>query len=55
MLAHIQVFGFKDKRKKEPNVYQALALASGMCGLEVEWESHYFTVTLHPLNQKAPA
>ena len=46
MLAHIQSFGFKDKRKKEPNVCHALALASAMCGLEVKLESCHFTVQL---------
>lgn len=35
MLVHIQRFGFKEKRRKSPNVCHALALASAMCGLEI--------------------
>ncbi|MBM4464249.1 MAG: IS4 family transposase [Chloroflexi bacterium] len=46
MLTHIRRFGFKDKRKKEPNVCHALALASAMCGLEVSLENYPFTIIL---------
>jgi len=46
MLTHIRRFGFKDKRKKEPNVCHALALASAMCGLEVNLENYPFNIIL---------
>ena len=46
MLTHIRLFGFKDKRKKEPNVCHALALASAMCGLEVNLENYPFNIIL---------
>ena len=36
MLCHIERFGFKEKRKKEPNTCHALALASAMCGLQFD-------------------
>lgn len=36
MLSHIERFGFKEKRKKEPNTCHALALASAMCGVELD-------------------
>lgn len=36
MLMHIQRFGFKEKRKKEPNVCHALALASALCRVNVD-------------------
>lgn len=32
MLSHIRRFGFKEKRRKEPNACHALALASAICG-----------------------
>lgn len=35
MLAHIQRFGFKEKRRKEPNACYSLALASAICGAEL--------------------
>lgn len=38
MLMHIQRFGFKEKRKKKPNVCHALALVSALCGLNVDLE-----------------
>ena len=46
MLIHIRRFGFKEKRKKEPNVCHALALASAMCGLEVNLENYPFNIIL---------
>ena len=36
MVSHIERFGFKEKRNKEPNICHALALASAMCGLDVD-------------------
>jgi hypothetical protein len=36
MVTHIERFGFKEKRNKEPNVCHALALASAMCGLDID-------------------
>jgi hypothetical protein len=35
MLSHIRRFGFKEKRKKEPNTCHALALASAICGTKL--------------------
>ena len=44
MLSRLQRSGFKEKRKKEPNVCHALALASAMCGLEVDLEGYPFHI-----------
>lgn len=38
MLWYIERFGFKEKRRKQPNVCHALALVSAMCGLDVPLE-----------------
>ncbi len=37
MLSHIERFGFKEKRKKEPNTCHELALASAMSGFQLDW------------------
>lgn len=37
MLSHIQRFGFKEKRKKEPNTCHALAVASAMYRVQLDW------------------
>jgi hypothetical protein len=36
MLTHIERFGFKEKRKKEPNTCHELALASAMSGIKLD-------------------
>jgi len=37
MLTHIERFGFKEKRKKEPNTCHQLALASAISGIQLDW------------------
>lgn len=39
MLSQIKRFGFMEKRKKEPNTCHALALASAMCGIQLDLDS----------------
>jgi len=36
MLSHIRRFGFKEKRRKEPNACYAIALASAICGAQLD-------------------
>lgn len=36
MLSHIQRFGFKERRKKNPNTCHALAAASAICGTKLD-------------------
>lgn len=40
MLSHIRRFGFKEKRRKEPNACHALALASAICGAKLNLDTN---------------